>query len=913
MSGLHFGTGIPCRGLLAGLGVLLVVCAVLDSARAGEPAATDASERESLRDFTNAEVVRTMLTLEERRRRSILRSQQADAYLRAGRYAEALEEYRRALMLDPENESARTGQAQTLRFLEARPDVVGSATERLRSQAQVDQQHRLAEAEHRLARAERILAEARQAPRSEVTAARIAEYHDKLAQMDEAVRVVEAANLQIKTISEMLDTSELNQRVHRIYVEIARLRPSYEAHMKTLRDREAVRQGTEARNQRTEIAAAQRATLFEQATLYRDNMAWDRAESILQQILDMNPADQEARAMILDIRRLRRRNRADNIEDLVTDHRREAMRSIDRATILQVSPQNPLRYPRDWSLLVRRREARQVEDTDPQNRAILTELEKTYSFAFIDTPITDAFDMIRQRSGLNIIPRLNGAEGRSLNLDLRDMRLDNILRWIMRDTGLAYEIRRGAIYVTTPEALEGEMVMRVYDVRDIAYAVTDAHPPRDYNEGEEYDVDGGAMNTIEFDRILETVLAHEFSARGEPPVYDSGSGMLTVVHTEEVHRKVEQLLGKLRSAQAIQVSIATRFLTVTDDFWEEFNSNFYDFNTYGYDHPAAVGGQFGGEAAPQVPFVTQNFGWNDPLNPIQTGNSGYQGQGPNAYFGLPEWDRADGWAVRNYLAPTQGEYRFRENPSYRPDRRYGSMHGMMQNGTFNGLSSVFPTDRPGREGGFEFHIMQNGWLGALQNQWFVRMLKQNSHSDQLFAPHLVAYNNRYAWIRFRENRQYVHSWRRAAAGNGLEQDRRYLRLGSMLQVRPSVSACRKYVTVDIWPRTTQLTGMLRVEMIAWAPLGITQWGSYPIDLPTVMYHDTRTTATMPDGGAIVLTGMGVNVRSRERTGVPLIQDAPLVGNIFSSRAYQTEKRDYILLVSARMIILEEEEAKFTAF
>lgn len=878
MIGLRSGILPPCKGIVPALAMLLALLVCAQPGRADEPGA----DRESLRDFTNAEVVRTMLTQEERRRRSLLRAEQARAYYEAGRYADALEEYRRALQLDPENEAARTGKAQTLRFIAARPDVVGSAMHRLRDQEHVDQQHRLAEAEQRLARAESILVSARQAPRSEVISARIAEYQEKLTEIKEAIRTVEAANLQIKTITKTLDTSELEQRVHRVYVEIARLRPEYEAQIKTLKEREAVRQIEGARDQRTQIAAAQRETLFEQARMYRDNMAWDRAESILLQILEMNAADQEANSMLQDIRRMRRRFRTDNIEDLVEEHRRLNMLEIDKATILQVSPQNPLRYPRDWDMISSRRDARQIQETDPQNRAILTALESTYSFAFIDTPITDAFDMIRNRTGLAFILRLNGAEGRTLNLDLRDMRLDNILRWIMRDTGLAYQIRRGAIFVTTPDALEGEMVTEVYDVRDIAYAVTDAHAPRDFNEDEEYDVEEGGINTVELSDIVQTVLADDFSGRGEIN-YDPGSGMLTILHTHDVQRKVVELLGKLRSAQAIQVAVAARFLTVRDDFWEEFNSNFYDFNTYGFNHPGVD--EINNIASRHVREITGQI--NDVVGST------------------------------DYLGPTEiagNRIVFAQNQEYQPRKGYGTMRGLVHNGSFTGLNHVLGIPGSAAHAGMQFHIMQNGWLGPLQNQWFVQMLKQSSRTDQLFSPHLIAYNNRYAWIRFRRNMQYIHTWRRAAAGGGLEADRRYLRLGSMLQVRPSVSADRKYITVDIWPRTSQLTDRDRRTLNAWAPYAMGRMlGQFPIDLPTVLYHDTRTIATLPDGGAIVLNGMGVNVRSRQRIGIPLIQDAPLVGNVFSSRAYQQERQDYILVVSARMIILEEEEAKFKAF
>jgi general secretion pathway protein D len=66
---------------------------------------------------------------------------------------------------------------------------------------------------------------------------------------------------------------------------------------------------------------------------------------------------------------------------------------------------------------------------------------------------------------------------------------------------------------------------------------------------------------------------------------------------------------------------------------------------------------------------------------------------------------------------------------------------------------------------------------------------------------------------------------------------------------------------------------------------------------------------VPDGGSIVIAGLGVNINMKGRNGIPLLSDVPILGKFFSNDTSQSEKRNYMILVNARMILLDEEEAK----
>jgi type II secretory pathway component GspD/PulD (secretin) len=207
-------------------------------------------------------------------------------------------------------------------------------------------------------------------------------------------------------------------------------------------------------------------------------------------------------------------------------------------------------------------------------------------------------------------------------------------------------------------------------------------------------------------------------------------------------------------------------------------------------------------------------------------------------------------------------------------------------------------------------VEQQGWLGQLQSRYFMRMVKENAKVDELFAPHLVVYNNRFAWFRNNTDTPFIQGYQRAAAGDNLEPVIQRQFSGTTLRVRPTISADRKYITLDIYPSVTRLIrmGSAQIEQDLGEGAGVT---ALPIDLPTTFNHSARTFATLPDGGSILMSGLAVNVHMRGRRGIPLMQDLPVVGNVFSNRAYQKEKRNFVIMLNARMILLDEEEVEQT--
>ena len=98
-------------------------------------------------------------------------------------------------------------------------------------------------------------------------------------------------------------------------------------------------------------------------------------------------------------------------------------------------------------------------------------LRKPISMSFVDAPVEDVVNFFRVALKLNIVidGRIRNEEQRLVTLRLQDIEGRKGLDWVMNLTGLRYEFRAGAVYITTPARarLVAIKYFRIYDVRDL--------------------------------------------------------------------------------------------------------------------------------------------------------------------------------------------------------------------------------------------------------------------------------------------------------------------------------------------------------------------------------------------------------------------------------------------------------------
>jgi general secretion pathway protein D len=88
-----------------------------------------------------------------------------------------------------------------------------------------------------------------------------------------------------------------------------------------------------------------------------------------------------------------------------------------------------------------------------------------------------------------------------------------------------------------------------------------------------------------------------------------------------------------------------------------------------------------------------------------------------------------------------------------------------------------------------------------------------------------------------------------------------------------------------------------------------QTNTITTQLPVVDQIRVRTSATIPDGGIILIGGRMRDVQFSTEAGVPAAKDIPVLGRLFRWDRKDNERENLAIMVTARSLLFEEEERK----
>lgn len=139
----------------------------------------------------------------------------------------------------------------------------------------------------------------------------------------------------------------------------------------------------------------------------------------------------------------------------------------------------PILYPdaQVWQeLTARRKERYQSMDLGSQNpteRKILSELKKPTELDFVDTPLSEVVNYLKDRHQIEI--QLDQRALQDVGVDtntpitksLRGISLRSALRLLLRELDLTYVIKDEVLLITTPEQAGNDLVLKVYPVADL--------------------------------------------------------------------------------------------------------------------------------------------------------------------------------------------------------------------------------------------------------------------------------------------------------------------------------------------------------------------------------------------------------------------------------------------------------------
>ena len=613
--------------------------------------------------------------------------------------------------------------------------------------------------------------------------------------------------------------------------------------------------------------------LFEQANLAFQGRQYDQAVRYLDEALKINAVNQDAK----DLRELAMRARHDqSMDTLKRKWRQEWTATFEDLKRMDITQVDTVKLDLEhWKRISNRKPlsfSSSKVTVDPDTALIRKKLnDVVIQQNFSETTIGDWVDAYRRATGLNFLVSSAAQEledtATTLNLKLGKRSVAQGLDLIARVKPIQWTIRDGVVMILGDEESTGTLVPVIYDVREIVNKIKD-HPGKDLilkpGEAEEApEPPEPVPAVVDLDKLQSIITTNIDPASWEKEgagVEPSGETALVITQTPEVHKKIDALLKDLRSSSGIQVDVEARFLRIEDNFLEEIGVDFRGLGNQASTGKPGLGLQKQGDRAG---FAFDDFGRN--ISASQPGSLG-TGFEPGAFY--------DNGGDGDIYGRTENLF----------DQTLG--------GGPEGLSNA---------GGLSF---QYTYLDDTELEVILRSVSKKERVEQLAAPRLLIHNGARANLAVNRQFTYIRDFSVEIAQSAAVADPviGVIRDGVVLDVRPVVSADRRFILMELRPTVATLTQPIPTFTTT---LGVGQPVS--IQIPRLTVQKVRTTITMPDNGKLLLGGMKSTQKQKFESGVPILKDIPFVGFFFRKKGTYNANKKILLLLRARIIIPSDSE------
>jgi type II secretory pathway component GspD/PulD (secretin) len=615
---------------------------------------------------------------------------------------------------------------------------------------------------------------------------------------------------------------------------------------------------------------------YQQAQDYFDRREYREAVVVLDKILREDPYNEEVARLKQIATSLENGRRDRQAWEQYNHNWRETMHRIAASAYM---PTNDLTLPtyEHWRM-VNERAARVRE----QGRTKLSKEDITVRSAletvsvlleYEDADLADVVARFRAEGRINIV--MSSAVRQAdvkLTIAIGRVQLRQALNLVSNQTDLSWRVENGAVIIDEQDAAMGKnAITQVFQVADLLVNLRtfkgdeprlsgDTTEERSRIELEEPDIDEDPVTIEDLQEVIEAAVDPEsWGQEGHGITYRQQD--LIVRNNPENIDRVEALLDDLRSSQGLTVSIEARFITIRDDFLEDIGVDF-----------RGVGGapQIPPPGIPPVPAALDDVQFGNNSNPAGPG-----GTGNDAGFFFQ--DMPPSGNVRS-------DQRIRIENLF--DQSLGGRRGNV------GLTGT---------GGMAFQLafVDNPEINAI-----LRAVRKRERATLLTAPRVTVHNTQRAHVSVMNELAYIRDFDTNTATGIAVADPvvDVIRDGIVLDVRPTISADRRYVTLELRPT---LATLLRPIPTFTTSLGVGT--PVAIQTPQLTLQRIRTTITVPDGGSFVIGGLRQMSETDQTSGIPILSDLPLIGALFTRKGKSIIRQDIIIIVSARIIDIEEEE------
>lgn len=606
------------------------------------------------------------------------------------------------------------------------------------------------------------------------------------------------------------------------------------------------------------------------ATKAFDRADYETAEVLSQAVLDIDQHNSQAQ-QILDASQDASREYADRI--FIQRRREEFNRWRNEMERVRIPTADVYTDPdsRYWAEITALRGSRRslgLGELDPEHQRLDALLESTRMTADYDEKtIVEVANNISFQYDVpvhidpEVVQELDDSAEFVNIVGLRDITVKSFLNVLVEQVGdeLAWTIRNGRVYVTKLEKARGKPITRVHPIQDLTFKLTDfkgtnireiALPGEagDNNETTIFNSELDQVTIIDPEEILnlvrENIATLDWDASDDYSLDFVDNNNLLVIHTPEVQAQVAQFLDDLRVYSTSMVTLESRFFAISDLFIEEIGTD--------------------------IRGLEANGDFADQFNMDAAGVNGDPTQG------LDNLGDGTGNPQAGAFYETGGD----------------QIYTMSNNNMFaNPLGQLLNTVGGGA---FQFEILGSDTDVNL----VMNLVSKSQNALEITAPTVSVYNTQRAFVTVVNQVSFVQDYEVDVATTafiadpviGIAQE------GIVLDVRPTISYDRRYITLDVQTTVAELERPFPTITTLLGPNG----SPVTFATPALRVQDAQTTVVVPDGGAVILGGFK-HVRYKNRTAEsPWFADIPILGFFFQEKGLSDEVTDLIIVIRAKI-------------
>lgn len=829
----------------------------------------------------------------------------ADKAFEEGRMNEAVSQYDRLLreFVGSLNDSERAG--AELRASEARARLNAGGGNLITSEIDrrtLQRQQVLAEYENDMERARRALEERN---------------------TSEARTLVAQANLRINAGRSVLAEPEFEEyagQVRDLRAQIDSADSQIQAEVARQRAAELQAAAIEAQSNAQSAKERKIAEAVDRVRALQREMKYGEAMQVTEQILfldPINPTGLLLRDILADMMTFQRfeRARKSGVE-------RVAGMSVENTEAL-LPPIGFIEYPSNWPQIFARGDNPAFSDSEEDRRVLSTLQSRRIPVAFNDTPLANVLEFFKTITLLNMdvdwqsLENVGISRDTPVTLNLSNVTVETALSRVAERvspdqyTGAAWSINDGVLTIASREVINRNKALVIYDIRDLIVEVPDylGAPDFDLNtvlqQGGGQGGGGGGRSPFEeqdedrerrtleertneiIDIITTNVDTNGWQQNGgDVGMIQQLGGNLIITNTPANHRAIHNLLGKLRSARAVQINVETRFLLVSQDFFEQVG---FDIDVYFN----AKNNQVRAARATDPNFLPSDF---------------FDGQGRYTSSTIDTTNTRGEGGIRPGVGddptPTNGLIPVaRPSPLSvigAPSNSLGITQALAGGEFASGLLTGAPA--LGVSGQF---------LDDLQVDFLIKATQADRRTVTLTAPRLTFTNGQTSNIYVATQQSFIADLTPVVADSavGFDPEPGVVTEGVVMLVDGTVTADRRYVVLNIDTTVGTVDGIraIPVTAVAGGQLVNSDEVGSNVEAPTITVTRVQTTVTVPDQGTILLGGQRLVTEQEVESGVPVLSKIPIINRFFTNRVESREEQSLLILLKPTILIQSENE------